>query len=1161
MQSFGRFFLFLILSCSLSWGDISLNGYLHPGDNDLSSFTPSEPLTTDNDHTYDYYLNNPTKFYLSENSDITAVELINAAGIDSAIRVYIDGNLVGTGASGSAVISLDTTLSLASGYHDIAVRGSCYNGFGNETDCGSRSVSDIDDFYFSGITLLSAQTSSAYHFIQRRHTGDDNDDDDNYDIDDTQYSYYPDAFEAQSISYNINDANGYAGFEIYLSRVRDIHQNGVNKITVYDTGGSVIASFDLNNSSTGTFDFTTLYENNVSGIGSVTVSSGDTGSFIDDISFGELILIPLSFSDLQERKKPIIDYRMDECSWDNDTNTYEIKNYGTLGNDANATALNDANVTDGEIYTGGNFIAPKQIVPQNEISLSNQYTVTTWIQFPLDTNNHQSYSYSSWFTSYEEKYFNIADRNGASDSFLFFKYYRTKNFFGTWSAWKWAWCVDAQNGTPTCKDINLPNNWNLVSFVSTNGATTLYFNGNAEDTINNALENIQLNRIGASDFYGNGDGNTTIGASMDEFKIFSRVLSQNDIQTIYNNENTGKNYDGTVRDVPQCGGGNQNNNKTTLFNAVSSIGGTACNAVADWENNLTTQIVNNPYGLYILSKDALTQTAPSAADITKVTLKYYDDGNTTDCGGNLLANVVKCDDATSTTCNDTNASGCAYYADMTIDRAVKCVQVYIEGRDQNNTSLDTNSSYSSDDYAVRPVKFTLNVTTLPLVAGADFNTTFQALDANGNPSTDYNETRNSSFRVDANITKSTCTLGNFTMENFSFANGQKSDVNASYSEVGDLNITIKEINGSEFAKVDADDTNDNQRLIEQNSTTLSFAPHHFSIINYTFTRNNPDQDWRYMANVNDANISIAFNVRAQNEQNQTTQNFDALCAATDVGIKIDLNTTNDDANVSYFERINNTATTGHDKNLSNMNFNATVNDSNFSAGDSTQIEYALNVYRVFNTPKEPRTITVTEVNTTSSTVINRGLTPENNSSKFYYARLYTQDLATSKTDDNITAKVLVYDSNPSNGYVNGFQEELTHWYHDINHTNESEGNITDLNVSNSTIKDGNGNDGIIATNLGVNNGTFTIKVNQSNTPPDTATHYIHLGIDKWLWYIQPGFGNDYNYSAGSSCSEHPCIKYNFNTQSSGTGVSSGNVNGVSFDANVSKNSRGIRLLR
>ncbi|WP_434637659.1 LamG domain-containing protein [Sulfurimonas sp. NW7] len=1145
--------LLSLFSISL-YADIQLTGNLHPGDNVESSFIPSEPLTNDTEDTYDYYLNNPTKFYLSENSDITAVELVNAVGIDSAIRVYIDGNLVGTGASGSAAITLDTTLSLTSGYHDIAVHGSCYNRFGNETNCGNWFVRDIDDFYFSALKLISQQTTTAVNFIQRVHIGDYTDSDDNYDIDDTSNSFYPDAPEATSKVYLLdgNITGNLAAFRIFISRMRDVSADEIDKIKVYDSSNALITTFDINQSGNYKFDVSELYEGSVSGISKVEIICGQiSSSNYDDISFGELIVIPYtSVADIYP--KPIIDYRMDECSWDSDSNTYEIKNDGTLGSDYNATALNDANVTDGKIYTGGDINATnssdKAILVQNNISLPANYTLTTWIKFPLNENGHVSFS--------NTKYFNIADRPGSSNDYIYFALDTTNN--------NWYLCMQGNNYE--CQSYNPQNlsGWHLLSFVvDGNNDTTKVYVDTTEALNFTQAPSGALGLLFNSDYQSNNNNEPngqSIGAAVDEFKIFNTQFSANDIQTLYNNENSGNNYNGTSRAVPQCGGGNQNNNKTTLFNAVSSIGGVTCNAVNDWDNNLTTQIVNKPYGLYILSKDALTQTAPSVADITKVTLKYYDDGNTTDCGGNLLANVVKCDDATSTTCNDTNASGCAYYDNMTIDRAVKCVQVYIEGRDQNNTSLDTNSSYSNDNYAVRPVNFTLNVTTLPLVAGADFNTTFQALDANGNPSTDYNETRNSSFKVDANITKSTCTLGSFTMENFSFVNGQKNDVNASYSEVGELNITIQEINGNEFAKIDADDTNDIQRLIEQNSTTVSFAPHHFSIINYSFTRNNPDQDWRYMANVNDANISIAFNVRAQNEQNQTTQNFDALCAATDVGVKIDLNTTNDDANASYFERINNTVTTGHDKNLSNMNLNATVNDSNFSSGDSTQIEYALNVYRVFNAPKEPRTITVTEVNTTSSSVINRGLTPENNSSKFYYARLYTQDLATSQTTDTVQAKVLVYDS-LADSYVSDLNltEELSHWYHYVPQNENTNGDILALNVSRTTTKKSADDDGMSATVSFDTNGTFSITVNNPNQ--NTLTHYIHLDVSPWIWYVHENFGSDYNESVGSSCSEHPCIKYNFNTQSSGTGVSSGNVNGVSFDVNVSKNSRGIRLLR
>ena len=58
-----------------------------------------------------------------------------------------------------------------------------------------------------------------------------------------------------------------------------------------------------------------------------------------------------------------------------------------------------------------------------------------------------------------------------------------------------------------------------------------------------------------------------------------------------------------------------------------------------------------------------------------------------------------------------------------------------------------------------------------------------------------------------------------------------------------------------------------------------------------------------------------------------------------------------------------------------------------------------------------------------------------------------------------------------------------------------------------------------------------------------------------------GFGEEYNYSQDSSCESHPCIRYEFLNESSGSAVESGDFNGVDIDVNASKNRRGIRLFR
>ncbi|WP_457748854.1 right-handed parallel beta-helix repeat-containing protein [Sulfurimonas sp.] len=817
---------------------------------------------------------------------------------------------------------------------------------------------------------------------------------------------------------------------------------------------------------------------------------------------------------------PIISYQMDECSWDTDSATFEIKNYGTLGNDANATAVNDANTTQAKICRGGDINSTstedKALLIKNNLTLPDDYTLTTWIKFPLNEVGHKIFPQGYGWNRRNVKYFNIADRPGSNNDFIYFKHDITND--------DWYLCMQGDNYE--CKSYNPQNlsGWHLVILKVEKGDTETKFyldnNVNTVLTFNQAPQG-DLGLVFNSDYNANTTNETngqSIGTITDEFRVYSGLLSQTDINSIYNE----------TRECQACGGGdiNATNYKFDAWDTFRNIA----------DRNISTKIVNKEFSLTIAS---LNENGTALEDFN----------------GTVCAKV------------DTNTSKLWFInessktATFTLNKAIKTIKVALSWKKNVNENcpllLENNETNSTDNFAIRPKYFTLS-TTVPLIAGSDFNLSVEALDNNGNDTSDYNETLNDSFTIDTNITKNTCALGNFSLNTFNFSNGKKEDINSSYGEVGDLNITIKEKNGSEFAKIDADDTNDTQRFIEQNSTTVTFIPHHFSIINYDFTRNNPDDTWRYMADVNDSNISISFNVQAKNEQNQTTQNFDAQCAATDVGVKIDLNTTNNDANASYFEYINNTVTTGHDKNLSDINFSGIINDNNFTAGDSTKVQYALNVYRIFDSPKEPRTLSVQEVNTTSSNVKNIGLVPDNNNSKFYYARLYTQDLSTSKTPDTIQAKVLVYDST-ADAYVTGLQEELSNWYHYKPQNASANGNIIALNVSNNITKKASNDDGISATSTFDNNGTFDVNV--SNPSENTQTHYIHLDVSPWIWYVHKNFGNDYNDSVGSSCSEHPCIKYNYNKKSDGNGVSSGSVSGVSFDANVSKNSRGIRLLR
>lgn len=243
--------------------------------------------------------------------------------------------------------------------------------------------------------------------------------------------------------------------------------------------------------------------------------------------------------------EPIVDYRMDEAEWtgtagevkDNSSNNYD----GTAVNGANTL---DNSTAGGGICRVGDFIGNNYLTPTNPITLpKNNYTITLWVKFPLDTGGHTNYG-RLWFPLYK---FNLADRRGESldKDFIFFK---KKWIWGSWS-WNRFWCL----GNANCNDFQISDGWHMLTFVASKqrqGQTKLFIDGQHQNTINNFINSGELTYLFTSDFNNDLSGQT-LGSYADEFKIFDKALKQTQIQQIYNNESKGKNWDGTVRNCNQ----------------------------------------------------------------------------------------------------------------------------------------------------------------------------------------------------------------------------------------------------------------------------------------------------------------------------------------------------------------------------------------------------------------------------------------------------------------------------------------------------------------------------------------------------------------------------------------------------------------------------------
>ncbi len=225
-----------------------------------------------------------------------------------------------------------------------------------------------------------------------------------------------------------------------------------------------------------------------------------------------------------------IEYRMDECLWDGTAN--EI--IDSSGNNHSGQSVNGANIetVDAVICRSGTFLGSSYgIISGTGYTLSLPYTVSCWIKFPLDSTNHNPLG------TYGPVYV-LGSVNGTGDLVVFYMSGSTV-----------MWGIYDNNG-------NLPSNvlgdnisgWHLITAVATSTGTKMYLDGNY-------LNSVATYSVGPLYylFTSSDDPNgQTIGALVDEFKIFGYALSDSQIANIYNNELSGLNFDGSARVCNPC---------------------------------------------------------------------------------------------------------------------------------------------------------------------------------------------------------------------------------------------------------------------------------------------------------------------------------------------------------------------------------------------------------------------------------------------------------------------------------------------------------------------------------------------------------------------------------------------------------------------------------
>ncbi len=427
-----------------------------------------------------------------------------------------------------------------------------------------------------------------------------------------------------------------------------------------------------------------------------------------------------------------------------------------------------------------------------------------------------------------------------------------------------------------------------------------------------------------------------------------------------------------------------------------------------------------------------------------------------------------------------------------------------------NGLSDSNLSVvcARNNFAIRPQNFTITKSdnNFTLKAGQDFNLTFQALDYLGAQATDYNESlQNQSispslmYNDENNLT---CATGSVTLPSSSFINGEI-NTSLSYNDVGDVNLTIEDTNGSEFALVDASDTSDALRLITPASVILHVLPHHFGINAGYYNFNNGT--FTYLSN--DLNMSsiLDINITAQTEQNTTTTNYNRLCYAqtTNTNIAYLINGNTSSRKLIYKEE-NTSEINATTLSLSNLNANYFNTDNNGTATLSIKINSERNISNSIN----PFVLTITDINITDANSTQGTITLDKNAT-FIYGRTHGTRQRFKGKEGNATLYYEAY-CNASDSFGVSCDKTLLpngnaslysddpRWFKNTLHSPTTDGNISQVTQKNGL--------GVVtaSTLTQTNPDQTTLSYTQTNFPYNTT---MDINSSSWLIY------NKYNPNA------------------------------------------------
>jgi hypothetical protein len=443
----------------------------------------------------------------------------------------------------------------------------------------------------------------------------------------------------------------------------------------------------------------------------------------------------------------------------------------------------------------------------------------------------------------------------------------------------------------------------------------------------------------------------------------------------------------------------------------------------------------------------------------------------------------------------------------------------------NRSNFDTycGESDSYDKFAIRPKRFIINTTGIGTVlkAGIPYVINYIAEDRTGSDTKNYNETENTSFAVTTTLSPDPGGCVHPALERnttIRFHEGRDSNATV-FTNVGRYLFKIHEVNGSEFAKVDANDTSYSQRIIEDANTTFTIVPSDF---NMTITFTNKGNGYTYVSEINSTEHAMAATLHADIQaviaDGSKAENYESDCFADSTKLSLNYDISRIIGTLTHLLTYEANATTpeGNFSLPTTPSSNIDVGPIYFqksifssSSNGATSIDLKINFNRSRTRPVNPFVFKINDVNLSEQDNDMGSTATVDQSATYLYGRIHAPRYKVSASSGSLPVYYQIYydvnpsiDSNTSLGtFAAGSDrgKDSFYWYKNDQHQTP-DGNITSVSQfirSDLTLA---------PTTTSVTNGIQHIDYTYNgSTYPYRAT--IHINSQPWLIY------NRYNSSA------------------------------------------------